>query len=62
MLSVEKFVVIKFALRYNTIVTHRRAYLVIAAGWIVAVLFRSMRLIYELTAGTDYDKSSQFGS
>ena len=34
MLSVDKFIAIKFALRYKAIVTHRRAYQAIAAGWI----------------------------
>ena len=48
MLSVDKFIGIKFALRYNSIVTCYRAYLVIAIGWIIAVLFRTMRLTYEL--------------
>ena len=62
MLSVDKFIAIKFPLRYNIIVTHRRAYLVIAIGWIIALLFRIMRLIYEVAASTEYDKSSQFGS
>ena len=62
MLSVDKFIAIKFALRYNTIVTHRRAYLAITAGWFIALLLRIMRLTYELIAGTEYDKSSQFGS
>ena len=62
MLSLDKFIAIKFALRYNTIVTHRRAYLVIAIGWIIALLCRFTRLIYELTAGIEYDKSPQFGS
>ena len=61
MLSLDKFIAIKFALRYNTIATRRRAYLVITAGWIITLLFRIIRLIYELTADTEYDKSSQFG-
>ena len=62
MLSVDKFIAIKFALRYKAIVTHRRAYQAIAAGWIFGLLFRLARLIYEITSGTVYHKSSQFGS
>ena len=63
MLSLEKFIAIKYALRYNTIITHRRAYLAIAIDWIIALLFRIMRLMYEVSAaGMVYDKSSQFGS
>ena len=62
MLSVDKFIAIKFALRYKAIVTHRRAYQAIAAGWIFGILFRLARLIYEITSGTLYHKSSQFGS
>ena len=62
MLSLDKFVAIKFPLRYNTIVTHRRAYLAIIVGWIIALLFRITRLVYELTAGIEYHKSSQLGS
>ena len=62
MLSVDKFIAIKFALRYKAIVTHRRAYQAIAAGWIFGVLFRLARLIYEITFGITYNKSSQFGS
>jgi len=62
MLSVDKFIAIKFALRYNSIVTRRRAYLVIAIGWIIAVFFRIMRLTYELAVDIEYNKSSQFGS
>ena len=62
MLSVDKFIAIKFALRYKAIVTHRRAYQAIAAGWIFGLLFRLARLIYEITFGTVYHKSSQFGS
>ena len=61
-LSLDKFIAIKFALRYNTIVTHRRGYLAITAGWIIALVFRTTRLVYELTAGIEYDKSSQLGS
>ena len=62
MLSVEKFIAIKYALRYKAIVTHRRVYQAIATSWIGALLFRFTRLVYELIAGTEYDKSSQFGS
>ena len=36
MLSVEKFIAIKYALRYKAIVTHHRVYQVIAAGWITS--------------------------
>ena len=61
-LSVDKIIAIKFALRYNSIVTRHRAYLAIAVCWIIALLFRIMRLIYELTTGIEYDKSSRFGS
>ena len=61
MLSVEKFIGIKYALRYKAIVTHRRAYKSIAAGWITALLYKFTGLIYDLTAGTEYDKLSQFG-
>ena len=62
MLSVEKFIAIKYALRYKAIVTHRRVYQAIATSWIVALLFRFMRLVYELIVGSEYDKLSQFGS
>ena len=62
MLSVDKVIAIKFTLRYNSIVTRRRAYIAIAICWIIALLFRIIRLIYELTTGIEYDKSSQFGS
>ena len=58
MLSVDKFITIKFALRYKAIVTHRRAYQAIAAGWIFGMLFRLARIIYEITFGTVYHKSS----
>ena len=62
MLSLDKLVAIKFALRYNTIVTRRKAYLAIIVGWIIALLFRITRLVYEITAGIEYHKSSQLGS
>ena len=61
MLSVEKFIAIKYALRYKAIVTHRRVYQAIATSWIVALLFRFTRLVYELIVGSEYDKLSQFG-
>ena len=61
MLSVEKFIAIKYTLRYKAIVTPRRVCQVIAGGWITAVLFRFTRLVYELIAGIEYDKYSQFG-
>ena len=61
MLSVEKFIAIKYALRYKAIVTHRRVYQVIAAGWIIILLFKLTALIYELTVDTEYDKLSRFG-
>ena len=60
MLSVEKFIGIKYALRYKAIVTHHRVRRVIAAGWITALLFRFTRLIYKLAVGVEYDKFSQF--
>ena len=60
MLSVEKFIGIKYALRHKAIVIHRRAYQAIAAGWITALLHKFTGLIYDLTAGTEYDKLSQF--
>ena len=62
MLSVEKFMGINYALRYKAIVTHRRVCQVIAGNWIIAVLFRFTRLIYELIVGIEYDKFSQFGT
>ena len=62
MLSVDKFIAIKFALRYKAIVTHRRVYQVIAACWITAFLFRFTRLIYELIFDAEYSRSSQLGS
>ena len=62
MLSVEKFIAIKYALRYKAIVTHHRVYQAIATSWIVALLFRFMRLVYEVIVDSKYDKLSQFGS
>ena len=61
MLSVEKFIAIKYALRYRAIVTHRRVYRAIAIGWINAVLFKLTGFIYELTVGMEYDKLSRYG-
>ena len=61
MISVEKFIGIKYTLRYKAIVTHRRVYQAIATGWITALLFKLIGLIYELIVGTEYDKSSRFG-
>ena len=61
MLSVEKFIAIKYALRHRAIVTHRRVYQAIAAGWIIAVLLRLIKLVYELIVGVEYDKLSQVG-
>ena len=61
MLSVEKFIAIKFALRYKAIVTHRRVYKIIAAGWITIPLLKLTGLIYELIVSTEYDKFSRFG-
>ena len=61
MLSVEKFIAIKYALRHRTIATHRRVYRVIAIGWITAVLFKFIKLIYELIVGVEYDKLSRVG-
>ena len=42
------------------IVTHCRVYQVIAAGWIIALLFLLTKLIHELIVGTEYDKMSCF--
>ena len=61
MLSVEKFIAIKYALRYKAIVTHCRVYQAIAAIWIIILIFKFTALIYELTVVTEYDKSSRFG-
>ena len=61
MISADKFIAIKYALRYKAIVTHRRVCQVIGAGWIIALLIRFTRLVYELIVGVEYDKSSQFG-
>ena len=61
MLSVEKFIAIKYALRYKAIVTHRRVYKVIAAGWIIALLFRLIAVIRGLIVGAEYEKVSRFG-
>ena len=61
MLSVEKFIAIKYALRHKAIVTHRRVYRAIAIGWITAVLYKFIGLIYELTVGVEYDKLSRYG-
>ena len=61
MLSVEKFIAIKYALRYKAIVTHHRVYQAIAAGWIIAPLFEFTEFTYGLLAGNEYDKSSWFG-
>ena len=61
MLSVEKFIAIKYALRYKAIVTHHRVYQAIAAGWVIAPLFEFTEFTYGLIAGNEYDKSSRFG-
>ena len=61
MLSVEKFIAIKYALRYKAIVTHARVYRAIAIGWIIAVLFNLTGLIYELIVGVEYDKLPRYG-
>ena len=61
MISVEKFIGIKYALRYKAIVTHRRVYQAIATGWITALLFKLIGLIYELIIGTEYYRYSRFG-
>ena len=61
MLSVEKFIAIKYALRHRAIVTHRRVYRAIAIGWITAVLFKLTGLIYEVIVGVEYDKLSRYG-
>ena len=62
MLSVEKFIGIKFALRYKAIVTHRRVYQAIAAGWITALLLKFAGLTYELIIGTENSKFPRFGA
>ena len=61
MLSVEKFIGIKYALRYKAIVTHRRVCQAIAGGWIAIPTFKFIGLLYELIVDTEYDKSSRFG-
>ena len=61
MLSVEKFIAIKYALRYKALVTHCRISQVITAGWITILLSKFIGLIYEMIVGTEYDKSSRFG-
>ena len=61
MLSVEKFIGIKYALRYKAIITHRRVYQVIAAGWTIGPLFKLTALVYDLIVGAEYDKPSRFG-
>ena len=61
MLSVEKFIAIKYALRYKAIVTHRRVYRAIAASWVIALLFMLTKLIHELIVGAKYYKLSRFG-
>ena len=62
MLSVEKFIGYKYALRYKAIVTHGKVYRAIGSGWIITLLLNFIGLIYEITAGAEYDKSSRFGS
>ena len=61
MLSVEKFIAIKFALRYKAIVTHHRVYQGIATGWIIAPLLEFIDFTYDLIVGSEYDKYSRFG-
>ena len=61
MLSVEKFIAIKYALRYKAIVTHCRVYQAIAASWIIALLFMLVGLIHDLIVGNKYHKMSWFG-
>ena len=61
MISVDKFIAIKYALRYKAIVTHRRVCQAISAGWITALSINFTRLAYEMIVGVEYDKSSQFG-
>ena len=61
MLSVEKFIAIKYALRYKAIVTICRIYQAIAAGWIIVPLVEFTEFTYGLIAGNEYDKSSRFG-
>ena len=62
MLSVEKFIGIKYALRYKAIVTHHRVCRAIAGVWIVVVFFRFIKLVYELIVGVEYDKFPWFGT
>ena len=62
MLSVEKFIAIKYALRHRAIVTHARVYRAIATGWITAVLFKLTGSIYDLIVGVGYDKLPRYGS
>ena len=61
MISVEKFIGIKYALRYKAILTHNRVCQVIAGGWISIFLFKFIGLLYEAIVGTEYDKLSRFG-
>ena len=61
MLSVEKFIAIKYALRYKAIVTHRRVCRVIAVGWVIALLFMLTKLIHELIVGAKFYELSRFG-
>ena len=61
MISVEKFIGIKYALRYKAIVTHNRVCRAIAGRWISILLFKFTGLLYEVIVGTEYDKLSRFG-
>ena len=61
MLSVEKFIAIKYALRHRAIVTHHKVYRAIAIGWITALLYKFIGLMYELIVGVDYDQHSRYG-
>ena len=59
MLSVDKFIAIKFALRYKAIITYRRAYQAITAVWVLSFI----RLMLEfISPGAEYNKSSQLGA
>ena len=61
MLSVEKFIAIKYALRYKAIVTHRRVYRAIVASWAIALLFSLTGLIRGFIVGDKHERFSRFG-
>ena len=47
---------------YKAIVTHGRVYRAIGSDWIITLLLNFIGLIYEITAGAEYEKSFRFGS